>query len=254
MVSRVSDDITAGTVPESNSQPESIVEGETPALFKKNGEVACFMFIVPEDPEREDLLYMVVKRMADVVLALMALVILSPLMLLVAFLIWLEDRGPIFYSHWRVGRYGAPIRFHKFRSMRVGADKLREKMRALNETEGAAFKMKDDPRITRVGKVIRKLSIDELPQIFSVLVGDMTVIGPRPLTLQVGYACRSEQLSRYYVTPGLACLREIGGRSKLSFDRWMELDAEYVCKRSLLFDLSILARLLPAVLKGDGAY
>jgi lipopolysaccharide/colanic/teichoic acid biosynthesis glycosyltransferase len=175
-------------------------------------------------------------------------------MLAIAVAIWIEDRGPAFYYSYRVGQHGIQIRFYKFRSMRVNADKLRDSLIDQKDSQGVAFKMKQDPRITGTGRFIRKYSLDELPQLFSVLLGDMSIIGPRPLPLCEGYACGEANFARYFVKPGLVCLREISGRSNLSFERWMQLDLEYVQKRSVLTDLKIFLKLVPAVLAAEGAY
>lgn len=211
-------------------------------------------FYVPMTPVRDPLLYAGAKRLLDVVVASVALLLLFPLFVVVGFLIWREDRGPAIYRQWRVGKYGVPIRFYKFRSMRTDADRIREQLLAQNDAEGVAFKMKDDPRITRVGRLLRKYSIDELPQFFSVLSGQMSIVGPRPLPLSEGYACAEGQTARYLVKPGLLCFREVSGRSRLTFDEWMRLDAEYVASRSFWLDLRIMARAIPAVLRADGAY
>lgn len=198
--------------------------------------------------------YLVCKRLFDVTLAMGALILLFPLLLLVALAIVLEDGGPILYYQSRVGRDGKPFRFYKFRSMVKNADAIKEQLAALNEADGPIFKMKNDPRITRVGRFLRRSSIDELPQFINVLRGEMSLVGPRPhLPREVDlYVDRQQQ--RLLVQPGLVCLREVHGRSNLTFDQWVELDLLYIQNRSVCTDLSILARLVPAVLKGDGAY
>lgn len=194
------------------------------------------------------------KRIFDIAVAFTAIVVFSPLMLVVALLIKLEDKGPILYRQTRIGQYGVPFWFYKFRSMRVDADKIRKELLTKSDAQGAAFKMKNDPRITKIGRIIRKLSIDEMPQLFSVLSGHMSIIGPRP-----HLACEVEtynpaQYARLLVRPGLLCLREIRGRSNLSFEEWIRLDLEYVNERGLLLDLKIFLLAIPAVLKGHGAY
>jgi len=189
-----------------------------------------------------------------VIVAICALVLLSPILLVICAIIYLDDRGPIIYRQWRVGRYGVPIPFYKFRSMRVDADRLRAELLAQSDATGVAFKMKNDPRITRIGKFIRKYSLDEVPQLFCVLSGYMTVVGPRPLPLSEGYECVGAQRVRYLVKPGLVCLREIGGRSLLSFEEWMNLDEQYVRTRGFWVDMKIFAKLIPAVLKAKGAF
>lgn len=212
------------------------------------------VFYVAADVLPETFAYRFAKRVFDVLVTVMALVLLSPVFLAIALAIWFEDRGPIFYRQGRVGRYGVTIPFYKFRSMKVNADDLRDALLAQSDAEGVAFKMKNDPRVTKVGRFIRKYSLDELPQLACVLSGYMSIVGPRPLALSEGHACDEHQRARYLVKPGLVCLREIGGRSELSFEQWMDLDLQYVSNRSFWYDLSIFAKLIPAVLKARGAY
>jgi len=211
-------------------------------------------FIVSADPFIEPIGYRLAKRIFDVIVALCALVLLGPLLLIVCVLIYLDDRGPILYREWRLGRYGVPIPFYKFRSMCLDADKIRHQLLAQSDAKGVAFKMKNDPRITKIGKFTRKYSIDEMPQLFSVLSGYMSIVGPRPLIRSEGYECTGSQRLRYLVKPGLVCFREIGGRSLLTFDEWMELDEKYVRTRSIWTDLSIFIRLIPAVVSAKGAF
>lgn len=209
---------------------------------------------VPMQPADETLVFRLVKRTFDVIVATLALIAFSPLMLTVAFMIWFEDRGPILYRQPRVGRYGVPFWFYKFRSMRTDADKIREQLLAQSDVKGAAFKMRNDPRITKIGRFIRKYSIDEVPQLFSVLAGHMSIIGPRPHLASEVSTYTTEQHRRLLVRPGLLCLREIRGRSHLSFEEWVRLDLEYVTERSVWLDLKIFFMAIPAVLKGEGAY
>ena len=196
--------------------------------------------------------YLICKRLFDVTLAMGAL--LFPVLLLVGLAIILEDGGPILYYQSRVGRDGKVFRFYKFRSMVKNADAIKEQLAALNEADGPIFKMKNDPRITRVGRFLRRSSVDELPQFINVLRGEMSLIGPRPHLPREVDLYGERQQSRLSVPPGLVCLREVHGRSNLTFDQWIELDLLYIQNRSICTDLSILLRLVPAVLKGDGAY
>jgi lipopolysaccharide/colanic/teichoic acid biosynthesis glycosyltransferase len=212
------------------------------------------VFIVATETSEYRLGYRIAKRIADVVIASTALLLCFPLFLFVAIAIWLEDRGPILFIAPRVGQFGAPIRFYKFRSMTVNAEKLKHGLLGQSDAQGVAFKMKNDPRVTKVGRFLRKFSIDELPQLLSVLLGDMSIVGPRPLPISEGYACGVDNFKRYIVKPGLLCLREVSGRSNLTFERWMELDLEYVRTRNLLLDLKIFLKLIPALLAADGAY
>lgn len=209
---------------------------------------------VPTTPVGESLAYRFVKRAFDLVVASLAVLVFSPIMIVVAILILAEDRGPILYRQPRIGRYGVPFWFYKFRSMRIDADRVRAELLNQSDAEGAAFKMKNDPRITRIGRFIRKFSIDEMPQLFSVLAGHMCIVGPRPhLACEVS-TYTPDQYARLLVRPGLLCLREIRGRSELSFAEWVRLDLEYVQQRSLWMDLKIFFLAIPAVVKGKGAY
>lgn len=198
--------------------------------------------------------YLVTKRLFDIIVALGALLVLIPLLLLVGLAIVLEDGGPVLYCQTRIGRDGKPFRFYKFRSMIRNADAVKDQLAQRNEASGPIFKMKNDPRITRIGRILRRSSIDELPQLLNVLRGEMSVVGPRPhLPREVAlYAPRQER--RLSVQPGLVCLREVCGRSNLTFDQWVELDLLYIENRSLRMDLGVLLRLVPAVLRGEGAY
>lgn len=198
--------------------------------------------------------YPSVKRLFDIVVASLLLVCLVPLFLVVAFLIKLDSRGSVFYRQQRVGRGGEPFRMVKFRSMHSGADLQLIHLLPFNETDGLLFKLRRDPRVTRVGKVLRRLSIDELPQLFNVIIGDMSLVGPRPPLQREVDQYNVRQHRRLDVTPGLTGLWQVSGRSDLSFDEGMALDLQYVAQRSLLLDLAIIARTLPAILRCRGAY
>lgn len=194
------------------------------------------------------------KRSLDCLLAAIALLALSPLLLLIALAVKLEDGGPVLYCCTRVGKGGCRFRFLKFRSMILGADTCRTELLHRNEADGPVFKIEDDPRITRVGRILRRSSMDELPQLWNVLTGDMSLVGPRPpLPEEVG-KYETWQRRRLSVRPGLTCLWQISGRSRIGFDEWMRLDMEYIDHRSLSLDTSILLRTIPAVLSGEGAY
>lgn len=198
--------------------------------------------------------YMVVKRLMDVVGASVALVILALPMALLALAIKLESRGPVLFWQYRLGEDGIPFRFFKFRSMVADAEARRAELAAVNEAEGPIFKIRQDPRITRVGRWMRKSSLDETPQLFHVLLGQMTLVGPRPPLPAEVENYEPWQRERLTVRPGLTCIWQISGRSDIPFERWVELDIEYVRRRSLLLDLSILLRTIPAVFTGRGAY
>ena len=198
--------------------------------------------------------YCRIKRVLDVAAAASLLLLLWPVFLLIALAVFAEDRGPVFFFQMRVGRDGREFRFYKFRSMVRHAEAAKAQLAARNEADGPNFKMKKDPRITRVGRWIRKYSLDELPQLVNVLKGNMSLVGPRP-HLPSEVACYNEdQRSRLSVPPGLVCLREVSGRSNLTFDRWVELDLIYIAHRSFATDLRILLCVIPAVLHGEGAY
>ena len=194
------------------------------------------------------------KRILDLLLGSVAVVFALPLMLLAAIAIKLDSPGPVFHRAIRVGREGRKFTFLKLRSMRVGAEELRGLLQHLNQAQGPAFKLQNDPRVTRVGRVLRKLSLDELPQLFHVLTGEMSLVGPRPPFPEEVERYEPWMLRRLTVTPGLTCLWQIRGRSDLGFDEWMRLDLEYVDRQSFLLDLKILALTIPAVLSARGAY
>jgi lipopolysaccharide/colanic/teichoic acid biosynthesis glycosyltransferase len=194
------------------------------------------------------------RRTLDILVSLTALTLLAPVLATLALVVWSEDRGPVFFQQERVGRGGRRFAFYKFRSMVPHAEALKASLSQQNEATGPIFKMKDDPRVTRIGRVLRRYSLDELPQLWNVLKGDMSLVGPRPHLPRELEQCPNYPQERLSVPPGLICLREVSGRSKLTFDEWIALDLEYVRNRSLLLDLSILLRAIPAILRGDGAY
>ncbi len=196
----------------------------------------------------------VFKRLIDISASVCFLVILSPLFLAVGSVIKLTSRGPIFFRQERVGLNKRRFLIFKFRTMVDGAEKLIADLEELNEVSGPVFKIKNDPRVTRVGKLLRRTSIDELPQLLNVLIGDMSLVGPRPLPLR-DYEGFSEdwQRRRLSVRPGITCLWQVNGRSSIPFERWMELDIQYLNSWSLWLDVKILAQTIPAVLRGAGA-
>ena len=195
-----------------------------------------------------------VKRLADFLFSLTAVIVLAPLGLIVAAAIKLDSKGPVFFKQLRVGRNGSLFTIYKFRSMHENADQMKQELEELNEAEGPVFKIKRDPRITRVGAFIRRTSLDELPQFLNVLKGDMSLVGPRPALPKEVDKYTDYQRGRLVVVPGLTCLWQIQGRSSLSFERWVELDLEYISRQSLWLDLVIILKTIPAVLKGTGAY
>lgn len=197
----------------------------------------------------------VIKRLMDVVCSLIAILLLIPLFLIVSILIVLEDGWPVLYVQQRVGINGRIFNFYKFRSMRRGADRLKEQLMRQNESaDGVIFKMKKDPRITRIGRVLRRFSIDEMPQFFNVLSGDLSLVGPRPpLPVEVAQYTLEDR-KRLHIKPGLTCLWQIGGRSEISFEQQVRLDMEYIHSRSIWQDIRIMLKTIPAVLFGRGAY
>lgn len=199
-------------------------------------------------------LYEFAKRALDIVVGILALIFLLPVIALVSAAIVIEDGGPVLYWQMRTGKNGREFKFYKLRSMVRNADDRKFSLSAANEANGPIFKIQNDPRITRVGRFIRRYSLDELPQLISVISGDMTLVGPRPLYAPEAAQCNARQWNRHLVKPGLLCLREVCGRSRLSFERWMELDLIYLRTRSMTTDLRILLRAIPAVLGSDGAY
>jgi len=194
------------------------------------------------------------KRLIDVLGSLVAMVVLAPLMALVALLVKIESRGPVFYRSYRIGKNGRPFVFLKFRSMWDGADRHRKQLTHLNEVDGPVFKISRDPRVTTIGRILRVTSLDEIPQFFNVLSGDMSLVGPRPPIPEEVEQYEPWQLRRLDVKPGITCLWQISGRSTLSFREWMRLDLEYIKHRSFWLDLRILLRTIPAVLSREGAY
>ncbi len=196
------------------------------------------------------------RRAIDVAACGLGLLALSPLLALVALVIKATSRGPVLFPQERIGQHGRAFRMWKLRSMYVGADAAKAKLAAATgaASDGVRFKLRRDPRITPIGRVIRKLSIDELPQLFNVLVGDMTLVGPRPPLRREVELYDVRAWRRLEVRPGLTCLWQIGGRSDLSFDEQVALDLEYVDAIRPLDEIRIVARTIPAVLRGRGAY
>ncbi len=197
--------------------------------------------------------YLAIKRVFDVMGAILLLVLLSPLFLLVAIGIKIGSPGPVFYK-WRVvGEGGGPFTSYKFRTMVSDADSLKSSLLEQNEMDGPVFKMKNDPRITTMGRLLRKFSIDELPQLWSVLKGYMSFVGPRP-PLQSEYDLFTDwQKQKVSVKPGITCTWQVMGRNRVSdFQRWVELDLEYIRRRGFWYDLKILVLTVPAVVRGTG--
>jgi exopolysaccharide biosynthesis polyprenyl glycosylphosphotransferase len=195
------------------------------------------------------------KRVFDIMVSAGILMVLSPLFLLVSLLIRLESKGPVFFSQNRVGKRGRLFKMYKFRSMYIDAERRKSALMTQNEMVGGVlFKMKDDPRVTRVGRFIRKYSIDELPQLWNVLNGDMSLVGPRPpLPVEVEQYT-PYQRRRLAVTPGITCIWQVSGRSDIPFKKQVELDLQYIANQSFWYDMALLVKTVPAVLRAHGAY
>lgn len=196
---------------------------------------------------------MAIKRLFDIVASAVALWLLLPLLAGVALIIKFTSRGPIFFKQVRTGLHGKPFNMLKFRSMVVNAEELKAKLAALNEQTGPVFKMANDPRVTRIGRFIRKFSIDELPQLINVLRGDMSVVGPRPPVPPEVAKYEAWQRRRLSVRPGLTCIWQVSGRNQISFEQWMYLDMQYIDHWSLKGDINLILKTVPVVITGRGA-
>lgn len=200
--------------------------------------------------KEERKLYKILKRLMDICGAVVGLLLASPILLIVSVLIKLESKGPVVFSQTRVGLDGKEFKMYKLRSMVVNAEELKKKLEAQNEMSGPMFKIKDDPRITKVGKFIRKTSIDELAQLVNVLKGDMSLVGPRPSLPKEVEQFEDWMLERLEVKPGLTCYWQVMGRNNIEFEEWMELDVKYVRERSLWLDIKLIFKTF-FVLFGD---
>lgn len=198
---------------------------------------------------------LVIKRGFDILASFLFLVAFSWLYALLAILVKLEDGGPVFFPQRRVGKHGREFKMIKFRSMCVNAEaRLKEVLAKNQHQDGVTFKIKDDPRITRIGRILRKYSLDEFPQFFNVLVGDMSLVGPRPPVPHEVALYTQAQRRRLAVTPGITCLWQIGGRAEIDFTGQVELDVRYIESQNFWMDLKILIMTVPAVVLGKGAY
>jgi exopolysaccharide biosynthesis polyprenyl glycosylphosphotransferase len=197
---------------------------------------------------------MICKRMLDIFVSSLLLILLAPVFMIVAILIKLDFSGPVIFVQDRVGLNKRRFRMYKFRTMVGDAEKMQSEVEWLNEADGPVFKIKKDPRVTRLGRYLRKASIDELPQLVNVLKGNMSLVGPRPLDLRDYNGLDEDWLRRRFsVRPGITCLWQVNGRSSVSFQKWMELDLQYIDHWSLWLDVKVIAKTIPAVLKGVGA-
>jgi len=204
--------------------------------------------------DKQKTIYRVVKRIMDVLCSVLAMIVLLPVFLITAVAIWIEDGGPVIYSQERNGINGKVFRMYKFRSMCRDAEKLHKNLLKSNEADGPVFKMKRDPRVTKVGRILRRTSIDELPQLINILRGDMSIVGPRPIVTYETERFNDYQKQRMAVKPGLTCYWQCRGRNDIPFDEWIELDLKYIKDECFWVDLKIVFKTVGIVLSGRGAY
>jgi exopolysaccharide biosynthesis polyprenyl glycosylphosphotransferase len=198
---------------------------------------------------------LIMKRVIDILGSAALLLALAPLFAVVAWFIRKDSPGPVFFTQERIGFNKRPFRLIKFRTMMDGADHQQAELEHLNEAAGPVFKIKSDPRVTRVGKFLRRFSIDELPQLVNVLKGDMSLVGPRPLPVRDFDRFNTQwHKRRLSVKPGMTCLWQVNGRSNVTFDHWVQMDLEYIDNWSLGLDMKILLKTIPAIMRGSGAY
>jgi exopolysaccharide biosynthesis polyprenyl glycosylphosphotransferase len=206
------------------------------------------------EPVAQDQLKLMVKRLFDLVLTMLTLPLVAPLMAVIAIAVKLDSEGPALFVQQRVGLNKRRFPMFKFRTMVQDSEKLQAQLEQMNEAQGPIFKIANDPRITRIGRFLRRTSLDELPQIFNVLRGEMSLVGPRPMSERdVNLFDQGVQRKRFSVKPGLTCLWQVSGRSQLPFSKWLELDLYYIKNWSLMLDFKILCKTVPVVLKGTGA-
>ena len=210
--------------------------------------------LLNKDKIRSRFVFHSMKRLFDIVAATCGIVILSPLMIIIAVLIKAEDHGPIFYKQVRVGENGKTFKMYKFRSMFVNADKMLDKLKEQNDVDGPMFKMKRDPRVTKIGHFIRKHSLDELPQFFNVLKGDMSLVGPRPPLPSEVEEYSEYDKQRLFVIPGCTGLWQATERNEVGFNEMVQLDIQYIQRASFTFDLWIIWKTVEIVIKPNGSY
>lgn len=229
--------------------PDIFVQsGSKCCSFSLNGQPVFLYHSVPENR-----FALLIKELIDRVGAAVGMVLSAPFIALAALAIRIDSKGPIFFKQKRSGKNGRVFKMIKLRTMVNEADNFKEKLQHLNEMSGPVFKIQNDPRITKVGRFLRKYSVDEFPQFYNVLIGDMSLVGPRPPLPQEVEKFEPWQHRKLSVKPGLSCLWQVNGRSNLDFDHWIELDLQYIDEWSLAMDAKILAQTIPAVLKGNGA-
>ena len=210
--------------------------------------------ILNKDEVEKHYFYRFTKRFFDILASLIGLIILSPVFLIVAIAIKIDDGGPVFYNQERIGKNGKEFKMYKFRSMKVNADQELEKLIHKNEVDGAMFKMKDDPRITRVGKFIRKTSIDEFPQLLNVLLGQMSIVGPRPPLPREVKMYTDYDWQRLYVRPGCTGLWQVTVRNSVGFHEMVNIDLEYIQKRGFWLDIKIMFKTIKIIFVPNSAY
>ena len=236
---------------EAASRPASVPD----ILFHIHRELDWDSFLPPRAFTRRWRVAQAIKRILDVIFSVLLLAVLSPVLLVVALLIKVTSRGPVLYEFRVLGKHARPIVAYKFRTMVENADDLKPLLLRNNEMQGPAFKMRADPRVTPIGRWLRKYSIDELPQLWSVLVGDMSLVGPRPPLAEEFAVFEPWQWGKLAVTPGITCIWQVTGRSDISnFDDWVSLDLEYIRSWSLLLDFKLMLKTIPAVIRARGAY
>lgn len=207
-----------------------------------------------KDKIKSRFIYHGIKRLFDIVAATCGIIILSPLMIVIAVLIKVEDHGPIFYKQVRVGKNGKTFKMYKFRSMFINADKMLDKLKEQNDVDGPMFKMKDDPRVTKIGHFVRKHSLDELPQFFNVLKGDMSLVGPRPPLPSEVEEYSEYDKQRLFVIPGCTGLWQATERNEVGFNEMVQLDIQYIQRASFTFDLWIIWKTVEIVIKPNETY
>ncbi|MCC4414518.1 sugar transferase [Limosilactobacillus reuteri] len=210
--------------------------------------------LLNRDKIKSRFVYHSIKRIFDIVAATCGIVLLSPLMIIIAVLIKTEDHGPIFYKQVRVGKNGKTFKMYKFRSMFVNADKMLAELKEQNDVEGPMFKMKDDPRITKIGHFIRKHSLDELPQFLNVIKGEMSLVGPRPPLPSEVKEYSEYDKQRLFVTPGCTGLWQATERNEVGFNEMVQLDIQYIQQASFMFDLWIIWKTVGILIKPNGSY
>ena len=205
-------------------------------------------------PTKESIFYEFTKRFIDIIDSLIGLVVLSPIFIIIAIIIKITSKGSVLFSQKRVGKYGVEFDMYKFRSMVVNAEELKQDLVSKNEMSEPMFKMKCDPRVTRIGKFIRKTSIDELPQLWNVLKGEMSLVGPRPSLPQEVMHFQNWMYKRLSVKPGLTCYWQVSGRNNIDYEDWMKLDVKYIEERNTFIDIKLIFKTIIVLFKNTNAY